>query len=136
VEKKYFIVEQMGHRRFGASVIEVEIAGAKMLRCEVLNSAGDKAPLGVYTIRAETLFGLLETTEDTARLVNRRETYSITSFLALPAPERIFEDPFEADEEFDAASEALDREHQEAESAARARRAVGDFAEAVEEASK
>lgn len=70
---QHYIVEQMGHRRFGALVTETEIAGVKMLRCEVLGPVAPAVSM-VTVIHPNTVFALTECDETAARRANRYGT--------------------------------------------------------------
>lgn len=81
----YAIVELMGHRRFGARVTDAELAGAKMLRCEVLAFVEGRPPLLVQHVHPQALYAITECSEAQARGANQ-STYAIQSPLAIEAP--------------------------------------------------
>lgn len=63
--RKFAIVEQMGHRRFGAEVREVEFCGAKLLECVLVTE-----PPIVLQIHPQSLYAITTCSEDQARKVN------------------------------------------------------------------
>lgn len=65
------IVEQFGHRRFGAKVRLVTMGGVKLLELTVLNPDATKAPLLVTTIASSSVFAITACSEVVARQSNR-----------------------------------------------------------------
>lgn len=102
----YAIVELMGHRRFGARVTNAELAGAKVLRCEVLAFVEGRPPLLVQHVHPQALYAITECTEAQARAANQ-STYAIQSPLAIEAP-RPDDIPFDATPARSTASEPRD----------------------------
>ena len=73
----------MGHRRFGARVEETDVAGVKMLRCEILRADESIATL----VHPQSLFALTPCTEEQARKANAGwGSYAPPEVRALPEP--------------------------------------------------
>lgn len=62
----FAIVEQMGHRKFGARIEEADVAGVRMLRCTILRADAEI----VTVVHPQSLFALTPSTEDQARKAN------------------------------------------------------------------
>ena len=80
----YAIVEQMGHVRFGARVVQDTSWGITMLKCVVLTE-----PPSERIIHPQSLYALTPCTEEQARTANRGHS---APRLALPAPEDTADD--------------------------------------------
>ena len=77
------IVEIMGHRKFGAFVTEQDVAGARLLRCDI-PATGDQPAYSQFYGGA-AIFCLTPTTEELARAVAVRATAPV-SIWELPQP--------------------------------------------------
>lgn len=80
--RKFAIVEQMGHRRFGAEVREVEFCGAKLLECVLVTE-----PPIVLQIHPQSLYAITQCSEDQARKVNTPWGLPSEVRALLPSPE-------------------------------------------------
>lgn len=89
----FAIVEQMGHRRFGARIREVTRFGAVCMEATVLSD-----PPVVTLVMAGSLFAVTLCTEAQARAANLRHTG--LPELDAPAPRKsIFDDPDDGDDD-------------------------------------
>lgn len=83
---EYAIIEQMGHRRFGARIREVDFCGVKLLEATTLT----EPPL-TQRIHPQSLYALTGCTEEQARSACGR--WSLPSDLQRMLPEPVAEQP-------------------------------------------